>query len=167
VVDTSPVFPHERFAHAVSKKKRADPLAMAWIAISRRCGERSNQLDPRSRGCPLTLSCPASRGALTGPDKSPTNPYPSALAVLPTRGRGSKTMAEAPLRTTCWTMILGAGSGDTDDRTRFVEDYGPAIRDYLASRWRHETRGLELEDGVIRRTSCLCTAARCRRRSER
>lgn len=57
-------------------------------------------------------------------------------------------MSNVPLRTTCWSMVLGAGTGQSADRARFAAAYGPPIRDYLTSRWRGNVRWLEIEDAV-------------------
>lgn len=49
---------------------------------------------------------------------------------------------------TCWTMISSAAAGDAEQRTAFVRRYGPAIRAYLAARWRGSPLAQEVEDAV-------------------
>lgn len=45
-------------------------------------------------------------------------------------------------------MISSAARGDAEQRTAFVRRYGPAIRAYLAARWRGSPLAQEVEDAV-------------------
>lgn len=47
---------------------------------------------------------------------------------------------------TCWDLLRGAASGDTEERERFCRTYGPVIRDFLARRWKQRALSQEIED---------------------
>ena len=49
---------------------------------------------------------------------------------------------------TQWTMIRGAVEGRRDDRDAFARRYEPAVRAYLAARWRGSPRLGEVDDAV-------------------
>jgi RNA polymerase sigma factor (sigma-70 family) len=49
---------------------------------------------------------------------------------------------------TCWTLIQGAAAGHEKDRENFARMYAPAIRAYLATRWRQSPHHQDLEDAV-------------------
>lgn len=86
-------------------------------------------------------------------------------ASRPARGRGARssgirigeahraqrraTMAPSIMsEVTCWTMILGAASGEASDRREFAARYLPVVRAYLRARWRHRLDAQELEDAT-------------------
>jgi RNA polymerase sigma-70 factor (ECF subfamily) len=49
---------------------------------------------------------------------------------------------------TCWTIIEAAAAGGPAEREEFAHRYGPAIRAYLAARWRNSSRLGDLDDAV-------------------
>jgi RNA polymerase sigma-70 factor (ECF subfamily) len=49
---------------------------------------------------------------------------------------------------TCWTIIKAAAAGGLAEREEFARRYGPAIRAYLAARWRDSSRLGDLDDAV-------------------
>lgn len=49
---------------------------------------------------------------------------------------------------TCWTRIRAAADGDEHARSEFARRYLPAVRAYLAARWRSAASRVELEDAV-------------------
>lgn len=49
---------------------------------------------------------------------------------------------------TCWSLIRSAAAGGADEREEFARRYLPAIRAYLAARWRRGALAHEVEDGV-------------------
>jgi RNA polymerase sigma-70 factor (ECF subfamily) len=49
---------------------------------------------------------------------------------------------------TCWTQIRAAAAGDAGERDRFVRRYEPAVRAYLAARWRSAPGSPDLDDAV-------------------
>jgi RNA polymerase sigma-70 factor (ECF subfamily) len=49
---------------------------------------------------------------------------------------------------TCWTIIEAAAAGGRAEREAFASCYGPAIRAYLAARWRNSARPGDLDDAV-------------------
>jgi RNA polymerase sigma factor (sigma-70 family) len=49
---------------------------------------------------------------------------------------------------TSWSMLDAAAGGDREARARFAERYEPAVRAYLAARWRHPPLLHELDDAV-------------------
>lgn len=49
---------------------------------------------------------------------------------------------------TCWTMIHAAAAGSRDDRDELARRYAPAVRTYLAARWRNMPLVQELDDVV-------------------
>jgi RNA polymerase sigma-70 factor (ECF subfamily) len=51
-----------------------------------------------------------------------------------------------PADATCWTLIRDAARGDPAARERFARVYLPAVRAYLAARWRTGTR--EVDDAA-------------------
>lgn len=48
---------------------------------------------------------------------------------------------------TCWTLIRKAAERDSGARERFVDDYMPALRDYIEARWRGSARD-HVEDAL-------------------
>jgi RNA polymerase sigma-70 factor (ECF subfamily) len=56
-------------------------------------------------------------------------------------------MSTAP-QETCWTLIRGAARGGRAEREEFTRRYLPAVRTYLAARWRHTPMHAEVDDGV-------------------
>ena len=50
--------------------------------------------------------------------------------------------------TTCWTMIHAAGAGEEQQRDEFARRYDPAIRSYLAARWRNSLLLNDIDDAV-------------------
>jgi len=53
-----------------------------------------------------------------------------------------------PSPETCWTLIRAAARGGTLEREEFTRRYHPAIRAYLAARWRHGTLRGDVDDAV-------------------
>ena len=53
-----------------------------------------------------------------------------------------------PTDSTCWTLIRGAAAGEREDRDTFARLYAPAVRAYLAARWRNSPHHQDLEDTV-------------------
>lgn len=49
---------------------------------------------------------------------------------------------------TCWTMIQAAAAGDGPQRELFARTYEPAIRAYLAARWKGSRNAAHIDDGV-------------------
>jgi RNA polymerase sigma-70 factor (ECF subfamily) len=49
---------------------------------------------------------------------------------------------------TCWTLIRAAARGDAEPREEFARRYLPAVRAYLAARWRRTPRSADVDDGV-------------------
>ena len=49
---------------------------------------------------------------------------------------------------TCWTMIEAAAAGGPAEREEFARRYDPAIRAYLAARWRDSFRLGDLDDAA-------------------
>lgn len=49
---------------------------------------------------------------------------------------------------TCWSVVLGAASGDLEARDRFARRYEPVVRSYLSTRWRVSERHERVSDGV-------------------
>ena len=57
-------------------------------------------------------------------------------------------MSNSRSHSTCWTMILGAASGDRIDRDLFARRYEPIVRGYLFARWGDGVYGWCVEDAV-------------------
>jgi RNA polymerase sigma-70 factor (ECF subfamily) len=53
-----------------------------------------------------------------------------------------------PEESTWWTMVRGAAAGDAAARAAFAERYLPAVRAYLAARWRNGPLAGEIEDST-------------------
>jgi RNA polymerase sigma-70 factor (ECF subfamily) len=49
---------------------------------------------------------------------------------------------------TCWTIIEAAAAGGRVEREAFASCYGPAVRGYLAARWRNSSQQGDLDDAV-------------------
>src|SRR4051794_16007086 len=49
---------------------------------------------------------------------------------------------------TCWTLIRGAAAGDAAARDAFARHYAPAVRAYLAARWRGSPLLADLDDAA-------------------
>lgn len=49
---------------------------------------------------------------------------------------------------TCWELIEGAASGETQDRAEFVRRYGDVARAYLLKRWARNPVVQEIDDAV-------------------
>ncbi len=57
--------------------------------------------------------------------------------------------------TTCWTLIHAAGDGEEQQRDEFARRYDPAIRGYLAARWRNSLLLNDIDD-VVQDTFVEC-----------
>src|SRR5215472_656382 len=49
---------------------------------------------------------------------------------------------------TCWTLLRDAAAGGEAPRSEFAARYAPAVRAYLAARWRGSTLIRELDDTI-------------------
>src|SRR3954452_20584454 len=49
---------------------------------------------------------------------------------------------------TCWTLLRDAAAGGEASRAEIAERYAPAVRAYLAARWRGSPRLADLDDAV-------------------
>jgi len=49
---------------------------------------------------------------------------------------------------TCWTLIRAAADGHRAEREEFSRRYEPAVRAFLAARWKHGPMQSEVDDGV-------------------
>src|SRR4051794_3289330 len=49
---------------------------------------------------------------------------------------------------TCWTLLRDAAAGGAASRAEFAVRYAPAVRAYLAARWRGSQQLRELDDAV-------------------
>lgn len=56
-------------------------------------------------------------------------------------------MSAAP-QETCWTLIRAAARGQVAEREEFTRRYLPAVRAYLAARWRRSPLEGDVDDGV-------------------
>jgi len=56
-------------------------------------------------------------------------------------------MSSAP-QETCWTLIRAAAHGQAAEREAFTRRYLPAVRAYLAARWKYAPLRSEIDDGV-------------------
>jgi RNA polymerase sigma-70 factor (ECF subfamily) len=56
--------------------------------------------------------------------------------------------APPPPESTCWTLIRGAAAGRAADRDTFARHYAPAVRAYLAARWRSAPLLADLDDAA-------------------
>jgi len=51
-------------------------------------------------------------------------------------------------QTTCWTVVRGAAAGNANDREQFARRYLPAVRSYLAARWRRGPLANDIDDAT-------------------